>query len=244
MTDKDLGWFENRTKLVVPKELKTLIRRRAKVEGKLFAIGEDGQGELRELLSFAGEDQSRAYQTWGGYREDIPDMMLPFAYDSGDNLLCVHARSGAVYWIDHETLESKQISKSVSAFGRSLTSPEEECCDPVEALGAKGSVEDARCFFQSGRASELSVFGRNLAQESSRHGNLEVLKVCIDEGQDLSGCIHLATMNQHQRAVLFLVEEAGVDVNELSKQGRSAIQCAMKEAEMIALLERLGAKKV
>lgn len=243
MNNPDFEWFENRTKLKLSTEFKTLFRKRAAIEGKLFAIGTDGQGKLRELLSFGGEDRSSAYQAWSGSREDIPDAMLPFAYDSGDNLLCVNARSGAVYWIDHETMEPELISDSISSFSKCLAEPENEWSDPVETLAKDGSVEEARSFLQSGQASELSAGGRNLAQEASRNGNLEVLKVCVAVGQDLSGCIHLATMNCHQNIVLFLVEEAGVDVNERNKQGWGVIQCAMKNVEMISLLASLGAKQ-
>lgn len=204
-----------------------------------FSIPPDGSSTLRTLFS-TNSDPS-LFDAAARSQNELPEGLVYIGSDIGDNWLCLDTQKHHVFWIDHESLEMTCIKSSFSEFMGGLIEPLKPAEDPIELACKEGTKSDIIKLLSGAGSAVRTNFGRTIAQETARQGNLELLVLCRELGQDLKGCIHLAAMNDKSDAVKYLVTKAGIDVNEVNDQGWKPLQCVLFDDELRNWLIQRGA---
>lgn len=227
-TDESVDWLESKMQKKLPSEyVDFLLRAPHNSFQDCFVIPPNGQSTLKVIFSSKGFQNSTLLEAFERSKNELRNNLLHIGYDIGDNWICLDLFNGEVIWVDHESFEERCIAESFSSFVNKLTVSPKGKFDSVEILCRDGSRGDAETFLKDKGMAILSDSNRSLAQEAARYGNIEILKLCQELGYSLLGCIHLAAMNDKSQTVHYLVEQAGVSVNEINDKGWKPLQCVM-----------------
>ncbi len=199
---------------------------------------------------------------WWEAKREFPLGWIPIGLDFGGERLCLCLNEdgyGAIAVTDGyaEYLgrppEMERLAGSFTAFLDMLY--DQRALEPVDKpyeLSASGTKEDLLRYLASGgKLSDKTRFGGTVTQSAAAHGNLEVLKACLELGGEIAGCLTLAALNHEWEAIRFLVE-AGANVNEIDpRTGETPVEQITgywanvdpQGKEVIAFLRRHGAKK-
>jgi cell wall assembly regulator SMI1 len=199
---------------------------------------------------------------WWEARREFPPGWIPIGSDCGGEALCICLNKkgyGVIAVTDGyaEYLgrppEMRQLADSFTTFLAMLF--DQRALEPVDTpyeLSASGTKEDLLRYLASeGKVSDKTRLGGTVTESAAAHGNLEVLKACLELGGEIAGCLTLAAMNCEWEAIRFLVE-AGADVNEIDpRTGKTPVELipgywangTPQGKDVIAFLRRHGAKK-
>ena len=187
-------------------------------------------------------------------RDELSPELIPIGTDIGGNRLCLSLQGetkGQVSFWDHELGKEDAediyepvffVARSFNEFLAALSAQPAPKVSEIERLGRSGTREEVLQFLAAGNDLEQkNEAGRNIVQEAARYGNLEVLKLCQEEGGPLNGAIHMAAINRCMPAVDYLLSK-GVDINERDSQGKTPLALVW-DAEFAKLMRLKGAIK-
>lgn len=199
-------------------------------------------------------------------RELGMDGFLPIASSLSGLEVCISFREniGAIFITDYVYKivfrgDRVPIAVTMAPLAPSFTDFLEmlvEIPDPycrIEELGEKGTPADLDQYLAEGKS--LDALGKNeltIACEAIKYDNLPMLKACIARGASLSGTIEIAVHNTRPDLIKMLAD-AGADINERNKYGRTPLQYTggtalpgeegARNRELLEVLLELGARK-
>jgi hypothetical protein len=200
------------------------------------------------LLRAPDGKQSDLREEWHEARRELKPGWLPIASDSAGEAICVrledpdygavHVTDGYVEYLGHKP-NMRRLADSFKGFIDTLFDQEQrEPIDHVRELATHGTREDVLQYLaKGGKMTDKTQFGRSIAESAAAHGNLDVLRYCLESGTVISGALTVAVLNSRWEAMRLLVE-SGADVNKVdSVSGKTPLQ-AVREIPRFICKER------
>lgn len=199
----------------------------------------DVELQIRSLHSMKGDENvlfSDLYNVQSCYEDSVPEGYFVIGDDYGGNRFIMEHSSSRVYWWDHEDDQLVNVAENFSdLIDRIIPVPEEPLSD-VEELAVNGkSLDDIDRY-----VNEFGVSSK-VAEESARHGNVELFKLILDRSYPLGDAMRFAAVNG-EVGVIDLIVSSGVSINSILSDGRTALDWTTWKPEYADLLIQRGAK--
>lgn len=179
--------------------------------------------------------------------------VIPVALEGTGDYICLYLQDGSIYLWKHEGDYSDGIvyfsdlvflEKDIFSFLDNLHPDETDELEEIELIGQSGDKEHLESFLKNNDIETKTRNNRTIAQEASKHGNVEILKECVKMGANLNSTLHFAALNGHKHVIDYLLS-LGLDINELNDDGKTPLAYVIPylDSELEQYMISKGAKR-
>jgi hypothetical protein len=247
-TIPDLRAFEDRLGLALPPSYRAFLveHNGGFPSPDLLEAPWGGTLFVQRFLPIGADGIDRALRLFPAWRQT---RLLPIA-DCAGNYLLLSLDDGRVCYWHHERdaadagqTDLPTVCDDFRDIWRLFVEEEHGGRESIEDLGRLGDPGVVDSFLVGGAIDRLSEDGRTLAMEAARHGQRLLLEVCLTKGARPSGVLHHAVAAGDRGMIEFLLDDIGVDINEINGRGRRPLSYAFLDPRMQTWLRERGARE-